>query len=129
SDVYGIRRTAQRSGSGCSLNGTKLWIHNAPVADPAFVLARTDPSAGKRGMSIFIVDCSAEGVSRGVKEHKMGQRASQVGALFFDDVELPEDALLGAEGRGFHVMMSALDRGRVGIGALSVGIAQAALEA
>jgi alkylation response protein AidB-like acyl-CoA dehydrogenase len=129
SDVSGIQTTAVRTGSGWRLNGSKLWIHNAPVADTAFVLARTDPAAGKRGMSIFIVDCALPGVSRGAKEHKMGQRASQVGALYFDDVELAEDALLGPEGRGFHIMMSALDKGRVGIAALAVGIAQAGLEA
>jgi alkylation response protein AidB-like acyl-CoA dehydrogenase len=129
SDVSGIKTTAQRTASGWTLNGSKLWIHNAPVADTAFVLARTDPAAGKRGMGIFIVDCHLPGVSRGAREHKMGQRASQVGALYFDDVKLPEDALLGEPGRGFHIMMSALDRGRVGIAGLAVGIAQAALEA
>ncbi|MYH59417.1 MAG: acyl-CoA dehydrogenase, partial [Boseongicola sp. SB0675_bin_26] len=105
------------------------WIHNAPVADVGLVLARTDREAGHRGMSIFIVDLHAPGVEKGPKEHKMGQRASQVGALAFSDVRLAEDALLGEEGRGFHVMMSALNKGRVGIGALAVGIAQAGLEA
>ena len=120
-DVSGIRTTATRDGDGWVLNGGKIWIHNAPVADLGFVLARTDPQAGHRGMSIFIVDLHAEGVSRGPKEHKMGQRASQVGALDFDDVRLPAEALLGQEGRGFHMMMSVLDKGRVGIGALAVG--------
>jgi hypothetical protein len=128
-DVSGIRSCAVRDGAGWVLNGSKIWIHNAPVADVGFVLARTDPEAGHRGMSIFIVDLHAEGVSRGPKEHKMGQRASQVGALNFDDVRLPAEALLGTEGRGFHMMMSALDKGRVGIAALAVGIAQAGLEA
>ncbi|NQV82106.1 MAG: acyl-CoA dehydrogenase family protein [Alphaproteobacteria bacterium] len=128
-DVSGIRTTAVRDGDGWVLNGGKIWIHNAPVADVGFVLARTDPNAGHRGMSIFIVDMHAKGVSRGPKEHKMGQRASQVGALDFDDVRLPADALLGQEGRGFHMMMSVLDKGRVGIGALAVGIGQAGLEA
>jgi hypothetical protein len=128
-DVSGIRSSAVRDGAGWVLNGSKIWIHNAPVADVGFVLARTDPEAGHRGMSIFIVDLHAEGVSRGPKEHKMGQRASQVGALNFDDVRLPAEALLGTEGRGFHMMMSALDKGRVGIAALAVGIAQAGLEA
>jgi alkylation response protein AidB-like acyl-CoA dehydrogenase len=128
-DVSGIRTTAVRDGDGWVLNGGKIWIHNAPVADVGFVLARTDPEAGHRGMSIFIVDLHADGVSRGPKEHKMGQRASQVGALNFDDVRLPADALLGTEGRGFHMMMSVLDKGRVGIAALAVGIGQAGLEA
>ncbi|MGL4290002.1 MAG: acyl-CoA dehydrogenase family protein [Phreatobacter sp.] len=128
-DVSGIRTTAERTAAGWRLSGSKLWIHNAPVADIGFVLARTDKAASKRGMSIFIVELDRPGVSRGPKEHKMGQRASQVGGLQFDGVELPADALLGAEGRGFHIMMSALDKGRVGIGALAVGIAQAGLEA
>ena len=131
SDVGGIKSTAQRSGTGSGwiLNGSKLWIHNAPIADVAFVLARTDPAAGKRGMSIFIVDCSSAGVSRGPKEHKLGQRSSQVGELHFADVNVPEDALLGTQGRGFHMMMSVLEKGRVGIAALAVGIIQAALDA
>jgi alkylation response protein AidB-like acyl-CoA dehydrogenase len=128
-DVSGIRTTAERTATGWRLNGSKLWIHNAPVADVGFVLTRTDKAAGKRGMSIFIVPFDRPGVSRGPKEHKMGQRASQVGALHFENVELPADALLGAEGRGFQIMMSALDKGRVGIAALAVGIAQAGLEA
>ncbi len=128
-DVSGIRTTAVRDGVGWRLNGGKIWIHNAPVADLGFVLARTDPEAGHRGMSIFAVDLHADGVARGPKEHKMGQRASPVGPLHFDDVKLPAHALLGAEGRGFHMMMSVLDKGRVGIAALAVGIGQAGLDA
>jgi hypothetical protein len=128
-DVSGIRTTAFRDGEGWVLNGGKIWIHNAPVADLGFVLARTDREAGNRGMSIFIVDLHAQGVERGPKEHKMGQRASQVGALTFTDVRLGPDAMLGEPGRGFHMMMSVLDKGRVGIAALAVGIAQAGLEA
>ena len=128
-DVSGIRTSAEKTADGWRLSGEKLWIHNAPVADIGFVLARTDKDAGHRGMSIFIVELDRPGVERGPKEHKMGQRASQVGALTFKDVELPSSALLGAEGRGFHMMMSVLDKGRVGIAALAVGIAQAGLEA
>lgn len=128
-DVSGIRTTAVRDGDGWVLNGGKIWIHNAPVADFGFVLTRTDREAGNRGMSIFIVDLHAKGVERGPKEHKMGQRASQVGALTFTDVRLPATALLGDPGRGFHMMMAALDKGRVGIAALAVGIGQAGLEA
>lgn len=128
-DVSGIRTAAEKTDDGWILNGGKIWIHNAPVADVGFVLARTDRDAGRRGMSIFIVDLNSEGVERGPKEHKMGQRASQVGALNFSDVHLPADSLLGQEGRGFHMMMSVLDKGRVGIAALAVGIAQAGLEA
>ncbi len=129
SDVAGIRSTAVRNGEGWVLNGSKLWIHNAPVADVGFVLARTDPDAAHRGLSIFIVDLNAPGVTRGPKEHKMGQRASQVGALTFDGVRLGPETLLGEEGRGFHMMMSVLEKGRVGIASLAVGIAQAGLDA
>jgi alkylation response protein AidB-like acyl-CoA dehydrogenase len=128
-DVSGVKTTASKNGDGWTLSGSKIWIHNAPVADVGFVLARTDPAAGNRGMSIFIVDLHSKGVTRGRKEHKMGQRASQVGALHFDNVVLTQDALLGPLNRGFHIMMSVLDKGRIGIGALAVGIAQAGLEA
>lgn len=128
SDLAGLRSTAGREGDFWVLNGAKLWIHNAPVADFAAVLARTDPAAGHRGMSIFLVDLDAPGVSRGRKEHKMGQRASPVGGLTFEDVRLPAAARLGPEGRGFHMMMSVLDKGRVGIAALALGIVEAALE-
>lgn len=129
SDLSGLRTTARRDGDGWVLNGGKLWIHNAPLADMGLVLARTDPEAGHRGMSIFIVDLHSAGVTRGPKEHKMGQCASQIGGLDFNEVRLSPEALLGKEGRGFHMMMSVLDKGRVGIAALAVGIAQAGLEA
>jgi alkylation response protein AidB-like acyl-CoA dehydrogenase len=129
SDLSGIKTTAVKTESGWSLTGSKLWINNAPFADIGIVLARTDPDRGHRGMSVFIVDLHASGVTRGSKEHKMGQRASQVGALFFDAVSLPEDSLLGDLNRGFYMIMSVLEKGRVGIGALAVGIAQAGLDA
>jgi alkylation response protein AidB-like acyl-CoA dehydrogenase len=129
SDLSNVRTTAREMSDGYVIDGGKLWIHNAPVADLGFVLASTDPAAGHRGMSIFLVDLNAPGVSRGPKEHKMGQRASQVGALNFDGVMVQRDALLGPKGRGFHIMMSVLEKGRVGIAALAVGIAHAGLEA
>jgi alkylation response protein AidB-like acyl-CoA dehydrogenase len=129
SDVSGIKTTAAETPGGWRLRGGKLWIHNAPIADFAVVLARSAPELGKRGMSIFIVDRDRRGYQIGRQEHKMGQRASQVGALHFDDIELPKSALLGPLNRGFHMMMSVLDKGRVGIAALAVGILQAALEA
>ena len=99
------------------------------MADFATVLARTDKEAGHRGMSIFLVDRDLPGYSIGREEHKMGQRASPVGALHFDGVKLGPSALLGQAGRGFHMMMSVLDKGRIGIAALAVGILQAALDA
>jgi alkylation response protein AidB-like acyl-CoA dehydrogenase len=129
SDLSSLKTTATKVPGGWRLDGSKLWIHNAPVADFAAVLARTDKAAGHRGMSIFLVDRAAKGYSIGKREHKMGQRASQVGALFFDGIELPETALLGPLNRGFHMMMSVLDKGRVGIASLAVGILQGALEA
>jgi len=128
SDLAALRTTAVRDGDGWRLNGTKMWIHMAPRADFAAVLARTDPAAGHRGMSILLVDLHARGVERLRAEHKMGQRASPVGGLRFDDVRLPAEALLGPEGRGFHMMMSVLDKGRIGIAALALGILQRALE-
>ena len=129
SDVSNIKTSAEKTNDGWVLSGNKLWIHNAPVSDVAFVLARTDPEAGKRGMSIFIVDCGLEGVIKGPDEHKMGQRSSKVGELSFNNVVLDDESLIGQEGRGFHIMMSVLDKGRVGIAALAIGIAQAGLEA
>ena len=129
SDLSAIKTTALPDGSGWRLDGAKLWINNAPLADIGIVLARTDPAKGHRGMSVFIVDLHAPGVSRGPKEEKMGQRGSHVGPLFFDGVALPGDALLGELHRGFYMIMSVLEKGRVGIGALAVGIAQAGLEA
>ncbi len=129
SDLSAIKTTAFPDGSGWKLDGAKLWINNAPLADIGIVLARTDPEKGHRGMSVFIVDLHAPGVSRGPKEEKMGQRGSHVGPLFFDGVAVPGEALLGELHRGFYMIMSVLEKGRVGIGALAVGIAQAGLEA
>jgi alkylation response protein AidB-like acyl-CoA dehydrogenase len=129
SDVASIQTLAVPCPNGWRLNGGKVWIHNAPVADFAVVLARTAPELGKRGFSVFLVDRDREGYRIGRKEHKMGQRASPVGALHFDDIELPHDALLGPLNRGFHLMMGVLDKGRIGIAALAVGILQAGLDA
>jgi hypothetical protein len=128
SDLAALKTVARRDGAGWRLDGAKMWIHNAPVADVAAVLARTDPAAGHRGMSVFLVDLDAPGVARERKERKMGQRGSPVGGLRFEGVRLAADAMLGPEGRGFHLMMSVLDRGRIGIGALAVGLLQRALE-
>ncbi|MBV9741435.1 MAG: acyl-CoA dehydrogenase family protein [Hyphomicrobiales bacterium] len=129
SDVSSVQTRAVETPQGWRLSGGKLWIHNAPVADFAVVLARTAPELGKRGFSIFLVESDQKGYRIGRKEHKMGQRASPVGALHFDDVILTGDARLGPLNRGFHLMMGVLDKGRVGIAALAVGILQAALDA
>ncbi|MGC1579035.1 MAG: acyl-CoA dehydrogenase family protein [Beijerinckiaceae bacterium] len=129
SDVSSVQTRAVETPGGWRLSGEKLWIHNAPVADFAAVLARTAPELGKRGFSIFLVEGDQKGYRIGRKEHKMGQRASPVGALHFDDVALAREALLGPLNRGFHLMMGVLDKGRIGIAALAVGILQAALDA
>ena len=130
SDLASLRTTAApAAGGGWRLDGAKMWIHNAPVCDFAVVLARTDPAAGHRGMGIFLVDADRPGFVRGREERKLGQRASPLGSLTFDGIALPEEALLGPPNRGFHIMMSVLDRGRVGIAAMAVGMLQAALDA
>jgi alkylation response protein AidB-like acyl-CoA dehydrogenase len=121
-----LRATSARDGSWI-LNGEKVLIHNAPIADFALVLAITDQSQGRRGLSVFVVDLDSAGVSRGSREHKMGQRASQIGGLVFDNVRMPGSALLGVRGRGFGYMMSILAKGRLGIAGLALGISRAAL--
>lgn len=129
SDLGGLKTRAVRDGDDWILNGEKIFIHNAPIADFAMVLAVTDPSLRKRGgMSMFLVDTSLPGVERAYREHKMGQRASQVGGFVFNNVRLPADALLGEQGTGFGAVLSVLEKGRVGIGALANGITRAALD-
>ncbi|SDO01983.1 Acyl-CoA dehydrogenase [Klenkia soli] len=130
SDLGSISTRAVRDGSDWVLTGEKIYIHNAPVADFAVVLAVTDPVKGKRGgISVFIVDLDGQGVTRAYHEHKMGQRASQVGGLVFDEARIPGEALLGEEGRAFGYMMEVLAKGRLGIAGLSLGISRAALAA
>ncbi len=129
SDLGGLKTRAVRDGDEWVLNGEKIFIHNAPVADFAMVLAVTDPEKRKRGgMSMFLVDLDLPGVQRAYREHKMGQRASQVGGFVFEDVRLPASAILGVEGTGFGAVMSVLEKGRLGIGALANGISRAALD-
>lgn len=127
SDLNGIATTARRAGAGWVLTGEKVFIHNAPIADFAAVLARTDPDAGRDGLSVLLVDLTATRVERVYQEHKLGQRASQVGGLRFDDVALPADALLGEAGAGFRYMTGVLAKGRLGIAGLSLGLSRAAL--
>ncbi|MCT9929294.1 acyl-CoA dehydrogenase family protein [Planotetraspora sp. A-T 1434] len=124
SDLRGVSTRARPDGDGWILDGEKVFIHNAPVADFATVLARTGDS-----YSVFLVDLDANGVSRTYREHKMGQRASQVGGLAFESVRLPAGALLGGLGEGFTLMTSVLARGRLGISGLSLGISRAAITA
>ena len=129
SDVSGIRTTATRDGSDWVIDGEKLWIHNAPNFDFGVVLVRTNKEAGNRGMSTFLIERSMPGVSSGRREKKMGQRAAQIGPIAFDGLRLPHSALLGTENRGFHQMMSVLEKGRIGIAGLALGILRAALDA
>jgi alkylation response protein AidB-like acyl-CoA dehydrogenase len=129
SDLGGIKTRAVRTADGWRLTGEKIYIHNAPVADFAMVLAVTDPDKRKRGgMSMFLVDTDLPGVERAYREKKMGQKASPVGGLIFHDVELPAAALLGDEGAGFGAVLKVLEKGRLGIGALANGISRAALD-
>jgi alkylation response protein AidB-like acyl-CoA dehydrogenase len=129
SDLGGVKTNARRDGDDWILNGEKIFIHNAPVADVAVVLSVTDPTKRKRGgMSMFLVDVETPGVERAYKEKKMGQKASPVGGFVFTDVRLPASALLGEEGAGFAAVLSVLEKGRLGIGALANGITRGAIE-
>ncbi|OGO55559.1 MAG: acyl-CoA dehydrogenase, partial [Chloroflexi bacterium RBG_16_72_14] len=130
SDLGGVATTAVHVDGGWRLTGEKIYIHNAPVAHFALVLAVTDKSKRKRGgMSMFLVDIDdTPGAARAYHEHKMGQRASQVGGFVFEDAFVPGSALLGEEGTGFGAVLQVLEKGRLGIGALANGISRAALD-
>jgi len=111
------------------LNGSKIFITNAPFAEIYIVFAKTDPARGTRGMSGFIVEKDTPGFSVGEAEHKLGIRGSSTPPLYFADCRIPKDALLGGEGNGFKIAMQTLDGGRICIAAQALGIAQAALDA
>ena len=128
SDLQGIQTRATRDGDGWVLNGQKMWITNAGAAAFIVVLARTRPERSSKALSMFIVPREAQGLHVGPPERKMGLGTSHSHALTFDQVRLPADALLGQEGRGLHQTLEILDGGRIGIAALSVGIAQAAFD-
>ena len=121
--------TAVLKGDEYVLNGSKIFITNAPFAEIYIVFAKTDPTQGTRGMSAFIVEKDTPGFSVGEAEHKLGIRGSSTPPLYFADCHIPADALLGGEGNGFKVAMQTLDGGRIGIAAQALGIAQAALDA
>lgn len=125
SDAGAMTSTARRDGDAWVLNGTKRYITNAPDAAVFLVFARTDPSTrGASGVSAFLVDSGAPGLSLGRPERKMGQRGAHLCDVIFDDCRIPASALLGPEHRGFAIAMRALDRGRVHIASMCVGIAQ-----
>lgn len=128
SDVAGIKTRAVKKGDTYVLNGQKMWITGAGHADWFFVLAKTDPDAGHRGMTGFIVDAKSPGLSIGKKENNMGQRASDTRGLTFEDVEVPAENVLGKEGDGFKIAMKAFDHTRPLVSAAAVGLARAAME-
>lgn len=129
SDAGGTKTTAVRDGAHYVLNGSKTFITNGRLADTAVVMAVTDKSRGKKGISAFIVERGTKGFRSGKKEDKLGVRSSDTSELVFEDCRVPVENLLGQEGMGFIDTLRILDRGRIGIGAFSVGIAQASLEA
>ena len=128
SDLAAMKSRARRTEGGWRLDGGKIFITNGQVADLVIVCAKTDPEAGARGVSLFLVDTTLPGFSRGQPIKKIGQHASDTAELFFDGIELPEDALLGEEGRGFAYLMQELPRERLGVGAQALGAMQGALE-
>ena len=128
SDASALQTTAERRGDCYVLNGTKQFITTGKNADLALVFAVTDPGAGKRGISAFIVETSRPGYRVGRIEKKMGQNASDTCEIHFDDLELPVENRLGEEGQGYRIALSNLEGGRIGIAAQSVGMARAAME-
>lgn len=131
SDASNMKSRAVRSADGSHyvIDARKSWITSGPYADYIVLFAMTDPEAGAKGVSAFIIDTRREGFSRGKTEPKLGIRASATCEIELDGYRCPADCLLGAEGEGFKIAMGVLDAGRIGIAAQAVGIAQAAYEA
>lgn len=129
SDVKAIRTTAVRSGDYYVLNGEKTWISLCDLADHFIVFAYTDREKGHRGISAFIVERTMPGFSSRAIKGKLGIRAGNTGQIFLDNVKVPKENLLGEEGEGFYIAMSALDNGRFTVAAGACGIISACLEA
>ena len=129
SDAAAIRTTAVRDGDDWVLNGVKQFITTGQHAEVAIVFAVTDKTAGKKGLSCFLVPTATPGYVVARIEEKMGQRASDTAQILLEDCRIPADALLGAEGEGYRIALSNLEAGRIGIAAQSVGMARAALDA
>ncbi len=129
SDAAAIKCRAVRDGNGYVLNGSKLFITSGSIAGVVIVFAVTDPDAGKKGISAFIVPTDTPGYSFGKPEKKLGQRGQETVALNFDDMGLSGDLLLGQEGDGYKIALANLEGGRISIGAQSVGMARTAFEA
>ncbi len=128
SDVVGMRTRAERRGGRYVLNGSKMWITNGPDADVLVVYAKTDPEAGSRGITAFLVERGFAGFSRAPKLDKLGMRGSNTCELVFEDCEVPEENVLGGVGRGAGVLMSGLDYERAVLAAGPLGIMQACLD-
>lgn len=128
SDAANLQTTARRDGDGYVLNGVKQFITSGRIGGVALVFAVTDKSAGKRGMSCFIVPTDMAGYRIVSVEHKLGQRASDTCQIAIEDVRIPMAYCLGAEGEGYKIALSNLESGRIGIAAQSVGMARAAFE-
>jgi isovaleryl-CoA dehydrogenase len=128
SDVVSMKLRAEKKGDRYVLNGTKMWITNSPDAQLIVVYAKTDPAAGSRGITTFIVETDRKGFKVAQKLDKMGMRGSSTGELVFEDCEIPEENVLGAVGKGVNVLMSGLDYERAVLAAGPIGIMQAAMD-
>ncbi len=127
-DVMAVSTTAVRDGNGYVMNGTKTFVSNGPLADTYIVFCWTDKSAGKKGMSAFIIPRDTTGLKPGVHFKKMGLRSSQTSEVVFKGCPIPRENMLGQEGAGLVMAMTGFDHGRIGIAAQAVGILQAALD-
>lgn len=128
SDVVSMKLKAEKKGDRYILNGTKMWITNGPDADVLVVYAKTDPAAGARGMTAFLIEKGFKGFSCAQKLDKLGMRGSHTGELVFEDCEVPEENVLGQVGRGVNVLMSGLDYERAVLAAGPIGIMQACMD-
>jgi alkylation response protein AidB-like acyl-CoA dehydrogenase len=129
SDSGGMKTVARADGGDWILNGSKTFITQGSVGSTYVIMAVTDPGKGKSSISAFILEKGMKGFTVGKKENKLGMRCSDTATLLFDNVRVPGDQLIGGVGEGFKQALTVLDRGRIGIAALSVGIAQGALDA
>ena len=128
SDAAGMKTTARRDGDAWVINGSKQFITHGKIGGVMVVMAVTDRTRGHRGISAFVIDAGTAGMSPGKKENKLGMRASDTSEVIFQDCRVPADQMLGEEGQGFINTLQVLDAGRIGIAALSVGLAQGAYE-
>jgi alkylation response protein AidB-like acyl-CoA dehydrogenase len=124
----GVATKATKEGNEWVINGTKMWCTNASIAEYIITLVRTDPKGGSRSLSMILVPTDTPGLAIGPAEKKMGLHGSPTHAVTYDNVRVPLDALIGKEGQGLQQTLATLDGGRIGIGAISVGLAQAAFE-